>query len=790
MCCCTPQPFIGCGLHLMRSYAHSPILASALSLLLCSGADAGLTLFVNGDALPGGNGQTWATAFVYLQDALAAARASGSDVTEVWVAAGTYKPDRDAAHPTGTGDRAATFELISGVALRGGFAGTEDPTTFDLSTRDFGANSAILSGDLVGNDLPPALPISGNDENSFTVVTAGGGLDSTAVIDGFTISGGNNNGGTGLGGGMFCSSSSPAIRNNTITFNAAGSGGGICCAASSSPTISNNAITHNRASGRGGGILCIDSSSPSITNNTIDMNTISSNGPAGTAGAGIACVNNSSPTISTNGISENSIVPLDPLHGFGSGGGIYCESSSSIISGNTIHGNSIGGNNPLFPFASVGGGICCFFGSPTLDNNSIAENFVDGTGGGIYCVSGALMIRNTIVRNRARSFSGGIECNGDFGTQIINNVIAGNGDSGIASGDPSCVIADNTIAGNEVGVSCNGAPTIVNNIVTFNSAGLEFNAGSTPSIRSNCAYANTAFNYSGVPNPTGIDGNISADPHFVQTPIIGVDGVWGTSDDILGDLHLLLGSPCIDAGNNADVPAGVLTDLGGQPRFADDPCTTDAGAGVPPVVDIGAHEYQPGAFCPPVSIVSWKSLRSHAELGDVAILLDPARTGNGSSGPVSEPRAAGPIHIQIEFDTAAVLISPLSVTVQGQTTVNGILGSIVHYAAQIQMIGPTTLDIVLPANAPDQTCYRIDLSGAIPLLKGDRDCMFRALAGDTNSDGQVDLSDALLTKANVGQLASNFPRFDVTLSGGAVNLTDAIFAYSLVTNPMHQALCP
>ncbi|MFQ5463682.1 MAG: IPTL-CTERM sorting domain-containing protein [Phycisphaerae bacterium] len=82
------------------------------------------------------------------------------------------------------------------------------------------------------------------------------------------------------------------------------------------------------------------------------------------------------------------------------------------------------------------------------------------------------------------------------------------------------------------------------------------------------------------------------------------DGIPGTADD---DLRLLSGSPCIDAANNAAVPPDVPDldgdggtfeplpfDLDGNPRFVDDPETVDTGIGTPPIVDMGAYEFQEG----------------------------------------------------------------------------------------------------------------------------------------------------------------------------------------------------
>ncbi len=79
----------------------------------------GDVIYVDDDASPGGDGLTWPTAYNYLQDALDDA-GSGD---EIWVAAGTYKPDETTTNPNCSGSRYATFQLKNGVTIKGGYAG-------------------------------------------------------------------------------------------------------------------------------------------------------------------------------------------------------------------------------------------------------------------------------------------------------------------------------------------------------------------------------------------------------------------------------------------------------------------------------------------------------------------------------------------------------------------------------------------------------------------------------------------------------------------------------------------
>jgi len=199
-------------------------------------------LYVDDDANGLDDGSSWINAYRHLQDALADANVSEKSV-EIRVAQGVYRPDQRAG--VTSSDRNATFRLLSGVTLKGGYAGAGRPAP---DARDIEVHRTTLTGDLKGDDAPPNAgsdsylwqwylwsPASGRRENSRHVVTASG-TDGSAVLDGFIISAGNDDLSepgvreaipVGLGGGILNVGGSPTIVNCAFSGNSAGKGAAI-----------------------------------------------------------------------------------------------------------------------------------------------------------------------------------------------------------------------------------------------------------------------------------------------------------------------------------------------------------------------------------------------------------------------------------------------------------------------------------------------------------------------------------------------------------------------------------
>lgn len=514
-------------------------------------------VFVDSRAQGANDGSSWVNAFTSLQDALGVA-ATNNLLRQVWVAAGTYTPDRGVNQTRY--DRNASFQTVKGLAIYGGFAGNEDMASFDLANRNLTGNLTILSGDLRGND---EADFTNYGDNSCHVVAAQA-CDSQSILDGFIITGGNAQGGS----------------------LDADSGGGLYVHDTSGPLVRRCAFLNNMASYHGGGLFAYNK--PQVIECTFSGNRASK-------GGGMYSWYGQ-PTLANCTFTSNS------------GGALYLSGGvpkvTAAITGCQFQKNT----------GWPGAGIYVQGGVISVSKCGFLNNVATyGNGGALYSKSTTGTLANCVFDGNTASTGGGLSTE-QSNLNVVNCVFSGNAatsygalsDSASTLNITNCTFAGNTASQTVGGLYLNNTTATIANTITW---GNRDKNGTIETSQISKLTRTPTMKYSCVQGWTGGlggVGNHGSDPRFMRLPNDGGDG-WnvGNNDDY-GDLHLIPGSPCIDSGDNASVPLDTLDlnangntseplpiDIIGNPRFIDDPATVDIGSGTPPLVDMGAYEYDP-----------------------------------------------------------------------------------------------------------------------------------------------------------------------------------------------------
>ena len=577
---------------------------------------------------PAHDGLSWTTAFTELQSALAVA----SSGDEIWVGEGVYTPDLGPGQADN--DPTSTFALKSGVALYGGFAGTETVR----EQRDWDEHLTVLSGDIDGNDstdpagvITTTAGITGT--NSYHVVT-GSGVTETAKLDGFTITAGQavdppNSG----GGGMVIDNGSPALANVAFSGNQATSGGGIYTY-EGSPTLTSVGFFGNSAQEGGGLYNAIGS--PSIVGSTFSANRAVNGGGLYNDGDYLRARLTLTDVTFTENSAENQggalyqwntvvnftegvLISNTAEYGGGMyslggnltlnqvshtsnqatyhGGGMYSQGATLLITGSTFGGNVAGSN---------GGGIESYDSLAISIQDSVFSGNTAGDGGGIRGYSTLLTLTNVRFTGNLAAFDGGgIKTWGD--DLILTDVSltgnrANNAGGGLANFGSNTKLTNVTMAGNYAASSGGGmyilssSPLVQNTIIWNNQSGTStgdgiFNdSGGSPTIRYSLVEGCNPSGVWGAQCGTdGGDNPVDGDPLFAN-PVNAA-----SAPTEAGDYRLTGTSPALQAGDNlADLDGAdpspttisdIPWDLDGNPRIFNT------------LVDLGPYEH-PSLYCP------------------------------------------------------------------------------------------------------------------------------------------------------------------------------------------------
>ena len=345
--------------------------------------------------------------------------------TEVWVKKGLYKPT--------TGSNVdISFAIANGVAVYGGFAGSENAR----DQRDPTANLTVLSGDIDNNDSTDAdgvdadeSHIVGNNSQHVVSLTNAG---STTVLDGFTVTGGFAN--LTVGGGLWCMCSAMLSR---LAFSGNyGINGGAAYIVNGSPTLSDVVFTHNGANTYGG---ALDIETVGGANSLIRLSDVTFRNNKSYRGGAVRsrAYATAHASLELTGVTFSDNFAVDFA------GALYLHAedgpNNATLVNITFSGNEAGGSGGAIFMESIFGAYSHGNADATLTNVTFSGNRADnGFGGAIFSKTDATSssrptLRNVILWGDLALLGQGPEIahDGDGALAIIDHsIVKGSGGSG------------------------------------------------------------------------------------------------------------------------------------------------------------------------------------------------------------------------------------------------------------------------------------------------------------------------------------------------------------------------
>ena len=446
------------------------------------------------------------------------------------------------------------------IGFASGVTGTITLTSGELAVTD----AVDLQGPGSG-----VVTVSGNHASRIFRVAAG----VSATIRALTVTGGNAPGGGGIQNEGMLVLEGSTINGNSVPVG--GTGGGILNLWGTL-TVRNSTLSDNTAGGApvptnngfGGGIY--NTGTLTVEGSTFSGNTSSYQG------GGIENRFNATLTVRDSTFVGNATALY---------GGAILGGATVIVERSTFVSNS----------AAFGGGISIGVGlgsgtgtTATVRDSTIADNLAAYYGGGIINAGGSTLTveASTFSGNRA-NYGGGIAngWSGNPGTATVaNSTFVGNTagpEGGGIYNQGTLIVAGSTIVGNGDwgyggGLYTRGPTTLSNTIVA---ASPGYYGGFAPDVDGAISGASShnlvgaGNNMTGIAH--GVGGNLIG---TLAAPINPMLGALQNNGGPTKTMALLPGSPAIDAGANALIPAGVTTDQRGTGYARIGHGTVDIGA--------------------------------------------------------------------------------------------------------------------------------------------------------------------------------------------------------------------